>query len=507
MVKTSSPFKDFIMLHNNVAKYIKLLKPDHFVWKNNILHCYNGKYWETGDLILRQYISNELYDFLTNILKSCFWNIENKLFLSMKKSLENLHNIRFKKDVIETTKEYFSNSKIEFDTNYYLFGFTNLVYDLELNNFRDYKPEDYVSITTGYDWTEPTESEFNKITDLIKVIFPFGEERDLYLEILSSGLEGRCLEKFIMANGNGKGLLHDLILRSFSDYGFMANVSLLFELSKTGSNPEKNNMQKKRLIFFREPPRNLKLQNSVIKEITGGGLFSARGHNESNTQKKLYGTIILECNQKPLFAEEPEIADIERFLDIPFRSSFIAKNISEVNEKTHIYMPNIEYKTERFQDTHKTAILKILFNSYANYQKRNFKFNVPNNIIQRSNEQLKMSCTILGWINDNYDKSDVKTDYIKIKDMFDLFVCSSFYSNLTKAEKRANNYHSFLKHISTNVFFSKNYKDKIYPKKGKTTVNNVLIGYTLKKEKDSDNDSDKEMYDNNYSDTIADNTV
>jgi len=38
-------------------------------------------------------------------------------------------------------------------------------------------------------------------------------------------------------------------------------------------------MHKKILIIFREPWAKNKFQNSVIKELTEGGKFSARGHH------------------------------------------------------------------------------------------------------------------------------------------------------------------------------------------------------------------------------------
>ena len=63
-------------------------------------------------------------------------------------------------------------------------------------------------ITTGYDWVEPTAQELKTVHDLINSIFPIEEEKKLYLSILSTGILGETLQKFILANGcggNGKG--------------------------------------------------------------------------------------------------------------------------------------------------------------------------------------------------------------------------------------------------------------------------------------------------------------
>jgi hypothetical protein len=213
IIKKDSLFKDFDLTSTGIAHYIKYLKPTDFIWKNNELYCYNGKYWEKDDTIMRIYIGGELYNFLKSVLITCFW--DDKSFGQYKTKLDKLRSLNFKKEIIETTKEVLTNNKIEFDSKFYLCGFDNLVYDLNEDKFREYKYDDYISITTGYEWLEPTNEQITIINKIIKNIFPIENERDLYLSILSTGLEGRCLEKFTIANGigrNGKGLLHDLYL-------------------------------------------------------------------------------------------------------------------------------------------------------------------------------------------------------------------------------------------------------------------------------------------------------
>lgn len=139
-----------------------------------------------------------------------------------------------------------------------------------------------------------------ELSNIINKVFPILNKKELYLTILATGLEGRCLEKFIIANGsgrNGKWFINDLALKSFGNYSLIGNNAILFETNKTGSNPEKNNIDKKRLVIFREPSERSKFENSVVKELTGGGTFSSRGHHETKTQKNLYCTIIVECNK------------------------------------------------------------------------------------------------------------------------------------------------------------------------------------------------------------------
>ncbi|ARF08564.1 hypothetical protein Catovirus_1_614 [Catovirus CTV1] len=97
-------FSNFDLTSTDVARYIKLLKPNDFVWKEDLLYCFNGKYWEKSDLPLRTYISTDLYEFLKDMLINCFWS--DRMFEKHRRSLECLKKLNFKKEVVETTKEY-----------------------------------------------------------------------------------------------------------------------------------------------------------------------------------------------------------------------------------------------------------------------------------------------------------------------------------------------------------------------------------------------------------------
>ena len=459
LIKKYSLFKHFDMTSTDIAKYIQHLKPNDFIWKGDILYCFNGKFWENNVEIIKHYISNELHDFLKNIIVDCFW--DDKEFNSMKNSLKRLKGQSLKKEIVETTKEYMKNNDIEFDNKWWLFGFNNCVYDLKEHRFREYKYDDYVSLTTGYDWCEPTGEQMEKMYEIILQIFPDSEIRQLYLIIISTGFEGRCFERLIVSNGggrNGKGMIDDLALLAFGNYGLIGNNALLFETSKTGSNPEKSNMHKKRLVIFKEPPKERKIQNSVYKELTGGGTFSARGLFESNTEKKLHNTTILECNEKPLFAEEPTQADADRIIDIYFMSHFTSD--PDKLMKPYNYPINVDYKTDEFKENHKRALLKVLFEKYKTYANNGYKLNIPDSVKYRTNEYLEKSCDIVSWFKDNYEQTNDKKDFIKLKDVFDNYKGSEFYFNLTKTKKQEQNYKYFINYFSNNQSFSKFYVDK-----------------------------------------------
>jgi phage/plasmid-associated DNA primase len=447
----------------DMCNYVKTIAGHRFKYAiingRHILYCFDGKLWQKTDILLKNFLSYELYEFLKMILFELYF--EHKSFNQMTTQIKRLKTASFKRDVVETYKELGTDKQLKLDSNPYLLGFNNLVYDLELGDFREYKYEDYISFTTGYDWREPTQKEIETITKIIAQIMPHEDERELYLQILSTSLSGICIERFVIFNGgggNGKGMLNDLLLLSLGkDYSMIGNNALLFEVNKTGSNPEKANMDKKRLIIFREPPEKQKFCNSTIKEISGGGVISARGHHESETQKELQHTMIVECNRKPIFKEEPTQAEVRRIIDIYFRSTFTMDE-KLVEPEKHIYLANPLYKETEFQQTHKFALMKILMDAYKRYKLNNKKLIIPKSIEERTQTYLELSCNLVTWFKDNYEFTNNKNDICKIKDLYTDLTTSVYFLNLTKAEKQKYNKAYFTEYVQTNIFFVRYYK-------------------------------------------------
>ena len=444
----------------DICNYLKIIAGNRFVYKiigenNYKLYCYNGKYWQNDDVLIKKCISTELYDFLKMVLVEVHWN--SKEFHQLKMKLDNLKKMRMKRDIIETYKEYGVNNTIKFDEKWWLLGFTNIVYDMEEECFRNYRYDDYISITTGYDWREPTEDEIETVNGIINQIMPILEERELYLQLLCTCLDGQCIERFLVFNGNGgngKGLINDLLLLALGNHGLIGNNAILFESSRTGSNPEKANIHKKRLVIFREPSERNKFENSVMKELTGGGTFSARTHHEKETEKSLNATIIVECNKKPNFSEEPTNAEIRRIIDVYFGSTF-TNDKELINEEKNYYEAKPEYKTKEFQEKHKYALLKILMREHIKFNKINKRnLIIPKSIDERTRLYLEMSCNILQWFKDNYECTNGDTVY-KLKDIHKEFIESMYYCNLTKNEKRKYNKSYFIEYFETNIYLRK----------------------------------------------------
>lgn len=450
----------FDLEQSDMCKYLKMLAGKIFVYIGKKIYCFNGKIWKQDDILIKSFLSTELYEFLKTILVELYF--DHRDFNTMKTQIKRLKTASFKKDVVESYREIGTNEEINLDSKANLFGFNNIVYDLDDEIFREYKYDDYVSITTGYDWIEPTQDEINKLKEILHQIMPVEEEYNLYLQILATSLNGKCLEKFIIfsgSGGNGKGVVDDLLLNALGNYGMIGNNSILFDPCKTGSNPEKANIHKKRLVVFREPPETRKFENSIIKELTGGGKFSARGHHEKETEKELNLTMIIECNKKPMFREEPTQADVRRIIDLNFKSSY-TDNDNLIDEKNNVYKANPYYKSVEFQQKYKYALIRILLEEHKKYKNNNYIITLPNSISERTQNYLDLSCSIVKWFKETYEHTKNKNDYIRMQDLYSEFTQSTYFGCLSKYEKIKYNRKYFRNYVETNLFFRKYFTER-----------------------------------------------
>jgi P4 family phage/plasmid primase-like protien len=119
-----------------------------------------------------------------------------------------LKTTSFKDNIMKECKEMFTNNDFvkKLDSNPFLIGFSNGVYDLHKCELRDGRPEDYIQMNT-----EIEKIEFDEFNDhwpdlqhFLETVFFEEEIRDYFLSYLASCLQGHnAEEKFRVWNGRG----------------------------------------------------------------------------------------------------------------------------------------------------------------------------------------------------------------------------------------------------------------------------------------------------------------
>ena len=422
-----------------IAELVNKLSPKHFIYHFKEWYGWSTtkNKWQKSKIPLNRSIMYDIRDYLKDALRRFKTNkkefkgaigdkfklLEDGIQSVIKKSLCNPLEVDF---IVKAAENIMEDDDVQFDMNENLFGCKNGVYDILNDEFRNYRFDDYVTMSCGFDFedlrtakgdtdsspcspecrsgdsimkrelTEDDARKFNDIHAILDQVFPDKEVQKLVLIIFASGVSGKCIEKFVLFNGaggNAKGLLDEFVASGLGDYFHEASVTLLTHKTTTGSspNPEKANIDKKRCVLFKEPAEHAKLLNSEIKGLTGGGkLPGARPLYSKKTDADLHNTTIMECNKRPKLLETPNNADIRRIIDIHFGSSFITEK-SEVDEKNHIYLQNPLLKETEWKVNHRVYLLNILFEMLQELKKQNYIIDdfIPQCVKDRSNEYLQ----------------------------------------------------------------------------------------------------------------------
>lgn len=455
------------------ADYFKNKYNNKFIFSNNILYYFNGIYFKADDnkfSYLNNFINDKyFYDIfklfqqyeIEELKKNDKINIDkNDIYTkieNIKKKILYLKNHKLRNNYINDIICKITNNDIKWNQKTNLFAFENKIFDINLKQFIDPQPEFYINISCGWNYDDLYDKNLViELDKFIDTIHPNKEIKDLYLTILSTGLSGQTLEKFIIANGkggNGKGVLNELALDTFGNYGYVIPSNIILQPLKQGSNPEIANCNFKRFIITREPDDNYKINCSTVKELTGGKDINARLNHSNDTKTNLNMTLIMECNEKPKLSEVGDGIK-RRVLDIPFNSSFVDKYLFDKLDdefKSNTFISNGFYKTLEFRNKYKQALFLLFIEYYYKYNKIGSLI-IPNIIEERTINYMSNSDEIFNIVNDILEKTNDKKDFIKIKDLFELAKKNDYYINMSKEQKRKFNYNFFCSKIENNLF-------------------------------------------------------
>ena len=294
------------------------------------------------------------------------------------KIVEKLMNNLFKKTLLDECKSLFYDSKFEekLDSNIYLIGFENGVYDLEQSVFREGRPDDYISLSTKNDYHKWHEKNpYNAmIFKFLEQVLPNQAVRKYFLNALCTCLAGTTKEEklYIMtgSGSNGKSLTMDLMYLALGDYYMSCPITIITRKrgSSNETSPEKVRMKGRRCGVFQETDDGEKLNVGVMKEFTGGDkvlvrdLFKgAQEMLEFKPQMKYF----LTCNQLPEVPSNDDgtwrrlrvIAFLSKFTDNPTKANefmidtMLKQKIEQwaptfVSYLIHVY--NTEYKNKTY---------------------------------------------------------------------------------------------------------------------------------------------------------------
>lgn len=430
----------------HLATYFYEIYGKNYKLLNGKIYSFNGNYWyrNVNNEELYKAVRNKIFIDLKKILEKNT-NIENsKNIGELYKKLSKLQQPKSINDIITDINKHIILNDDIFDNNKNLIGFTNGVYDLELMVFRKGRYDDYVSITTGYDYKHciSTTNAYN----YLRKVFVNIDEYNYIMLLFSTILCGYNIRKIGILTGigrNSKSILLDILSYMMGNYSYKANTDILMNKIKIGACPELANLNKIRLVYFNEPPKKACIIGATLKDLVSGedvNGISARGLYSNDTDTILHSTNFILCNKKPEI-DEVNDAIYSRIVVCPFKSIFMEKSqMEDYKNHPNLFLADNYVRTEEFRDIMKVELFQILINFYKKFKENGYELPEPPEEYKNATAiYLDEANDFNSWFNTQYEKTDNDNDYIQLKNIFQDFNNSEYYRNLEKKEKRKMN--------------------------------------------------------------------
>lgn len=397
----------------------------------------------------------------------------------LKKIARDLQSDSYIKSVLNRARTAgFYNERFldKLDADETLLGFNNCVYDFKIGSYRQGNPDDYVSMTVGYDYYPDVNQKYHDIAlDYFNTLYPDPELRTYMLRMFARQLYGDESNNFVhfhtgrnSSGGNGKSKLFSTVLQNiFGSYIRKSNVGIFMGIQKnTGSdnpNPEMANWRGIRILWFSEPKAGAKMEENTLKDYSGGEIISARNlfSNDISRFVPMFKLHFL-CNSLPTLDGNDD--GIARRLKTTEYDSKFTTNKEEIDHTKNTFLADSRVFTHLKNDACKMEFIRLILNNY------NFDMpSEPDRITVASEEYLKSTNNIAQFIDDYLEFDPNK--YVTVKDLKLLINSSSFKGQIDTGHIMKNNFIREFKSVATF------YKQKWLDGGNKT---NVFTGVSIK---------------------------
>lgn len=418
----------------DLATVLYTIFKDRFVCvsvKDNMWYEYDKHRWVECDQgnSLRALISKDMHDIYTKKHREIMdftsgLDPTSEQYTSSRKRSRRIVDIctklkttSFKNNIMREVREQFYDKDFveSIDTKPSLLCFKNGVIDFEQKVFRRGQPDDNLSKSTKIDYIPLDEEKHKKIigeiNEFMAQLFPEEDLRNYMWDHLASILIGfnhdQTFNIYIGGGSNGKSKLIELMTACLGEYKAVLPITAVTQKRAMigGASPELAVLKGVRFAVMQEPTKGDRINEGILKEITGGDEMNARAlfkntisfvpqfklvvctnvlfdinSNDDGTWRR-----IRLCNYKSKFCEEPKTDDpdepfqflMDKKLDLKlklwanifmsmlvkkaFETGGLVKSCAAVMASSNKYRNTQDYLSEFFRDkirADETAIIK-----------------------------------------------------------------------------------------------------------------------------------------------------
>ena len=377
----------------DIANVLYQIHKDEYVCvsvKDNVWYKFNDHKWSLIDsgTTLRKSISITLRDLFQkklNALSAKIRLIEDTECVEYKyvkreqkyicDIIEKLGNTKYKTNIMTEAKEIFYDEKFlkRLDENPYLLCFSNGVIDFKEKTFRKGHSDDYITKSTNInyiDYKKPEHAQtVNEINDFMQKLFPNPELHKYMWEHLASTLIGTCVcqtfNMYIGVGQNGKSMLVTLMEQALGDY--TGGVALNLITSKRppvgGTSTELVGLKGIRYAVMQEPSKGEKINEGIMKQLTGGDPVQGRGLYKSEMTNYIPQFKLVVCSNEFMEIKSTVHGTWRRIRVVDFESLFTENPVKNDPEKPHQFLVD-KYIKEKFnvwKEVFASMLVKIAY--------------------------------------------------------------------------------------------------------------------------------------------------
>jgi P4 family phage/plasmid primase-like protien len=352
-----------------------------------------------------------------------------------------LQDSGFKDSVMKELREYMLDKDFpdRLDSNPNLVAFTNGVWDLKSAWFRPATPEDHVSMSVRYDYSEEDgEEDKAKIDRYWRTLHPEDEQRLYMMRMFGRQLYGDSgNEKFHFHAGvggsaaNGKTKFFDVLEHAAGDYVCKFGVEMLTAKNRIEPGkpmPEYASWRGVRFLYCTEPNSDDTINSGIMKDKSGGEMVKYRAlySNDIQSFRPMY-KLHLMCNDTPN-VDGTDSGVKRRIVKVDYISTFV--DAADANPAEHKY-PRDSDMIEAFKESTglRMAFLRVLLRAYDH----TFAFEPPASVRTSSRMFIEENDSVFGFVNECVAQE--KGAWFTLAQAKEAFQASQHYKNKIKTLK------------------------------------------------------------------------
>jgi P4 family phage/plasmid primase-like protien len=404
--------------------------------KKGIWYIYKNHKWEPDKgLSLRLAISKEIHN-LYSIRRT---NLENeyhhydqsddraeyikKKMKALSDIMQKLKRTNDKNNIMREAMELFYDKEFikHMDTNKHLLCFNNGVIDFKTKEFRDGYPQDYITKCTRINYIPFNAENYPEIVvqihDFMNKLFPIPELNKYMWNHLASCLIGtnknQTFNVYHGSGSNGKSILADVMTAVLGDYKGTVPITLVTEKRNAigGTSSEIIQLKGIRYAVMQEPSKGVKLNEGIMKELTGGDPIQGRAlYSESETFEPQFNLVV--CTNNLFDIESNDDGTWRRIRKCDFVSKFIDDDEQHTDETQYIFKKDktLKEKIPSFAPVFASMLVKIAFETEGNVPDCEY-------VINASNKYRIGQDHIAAFVSENIVKTGDTKDRIKKQEL------------------------------------------------------------------------------------------